>query len=107
LAGTGNHDITASSATIETFAISNAYDNGGILRGLTTGDKIDLTAADGATDITIVEVNAGSVDAAGEYYFDSATKILTWFEAGGTQVSIQLVGVTGVQMTAASVLTII
>ena len=95
LAGTGDHDVTASAATIETFTLAAAYDGGVILRGLTSGDKIDVDGGNAITALTVNEATAAAVGAAGEWNFTAG--VLTYYDnvASATK-SIGLVGVTNI-----------
>lgn len=95
LLGTGNHDVTASGSLLETFVLGADYDGGGVLRGLTSGDLLDVDGANAINAFTAQQVNAGDVDAVGEWHF--ASGVLTYFDSVATAtVSIGLVGVTNV-----------
>ncbi|MFD2447210.1 beta strand repeat-containing protein [Vogesella fluminis] len=95
LLGDGNHDVTASGSVLETFVLGDDYDGGGVLRGLTAGDLLNVDGANAITAFNAQQVNAGDVDAAGEWHF--ASGVLTYFDTVATAtVSIGLVGVTNV-----------
>ena len=106
LAGMGDHDVTAAAATIETFTLAAAYDGGGLLRGLSSGDKIDVDGANAITAFTLNQANAATVDAAGEWNF--AAGVLTYFDSvAAATVSIALVGVGNVLSDNGDVFTVV
>lgn len=106
LASTGDHDVTASAATIETFTLAAAYDGGALLRGLTSGDKIDVDGANAITALTLNQATAAAVDAAGEWNFTAG--VLTYYDtvASATK-SIGLVGVTNIISDASDLFTVV
>ncbi|MES2298108.1 MAG: hypothetical protein V4582_13770 [Pseudomonadota bacterium] len=95
LEGTGNHDITGSAATLEHFQLNAAYNGGVLLRGLTSGDTVDIDGANDNTAFTVNEVSAAAVDAAGEWFFTNG--VLTYYDdTAAAAISIALVGVVNV-----------
>lgn len=106
LAGTGDHDVTASAATVETFTLAAAYDGGVILRGLTSGDKLDVDGANAITALTLNQATAAAVDAAGEWNFTAG--VLTYYDtAASATKSIGLVGVTNIISDASDLFTVV
>jgi Ca2+-binding RTX toxin-like protein len=114
LAGTGNHDVTASAATLETFTVTAAQDGGVVLRGLTSGDIIDLNAQvthNTNTDALNIHVaNAADVNEAGEWHF--AGGVLTYAAdnaINNTYVAYQiaLVGVANIIDSGANQFTVV
>lgn len=106
LLGDGNHDVTASASVIETFVLGADYDGGDILRGLTSGDLLNVDGGNAITAFTAQQVNAGDVNAAGEWHF--AGGVLTYFDDIATAtISIGLVGVTNVLCDNSDIFTIV
>ncbi|SIO18866.1 hypothetical protein SAMN05443662_1676, partial [Sulfurivirga caldicuralii] len=115
LNGTGNHDVTANAATAETFVVDGTQDGGLFLRGLTTGDKLNLDAqitANSSDDVLngVAVESAAYVDAAGEWHF--ANGILTYAadnEQDGQYVAytIALAGVTSIIADGANGFTVV
>lgn len=95
LLGDGNHDVTASGSVLETFVLGDDYDGGGVLRGLTAGDLLDVDGGDAMTAFTLQQADASDVNAAGKWHF--ANGVLTYFDdVAAATISIGLVGVTNV-----------
>ncbi len=95
LLGSGNHDVTTSASVVETFVLGADYNGGINLRGLSTGDVVDLDGGNGMTAFTLQQINAADVNGAGEWHFGSG--VLTYFDDVATAtISIGLVGITNI-----------
>ena len=96
--GTGNHNITAAAAVLETFVLGDT-DGGGIFQGLSTSDVIDLDAETATNWDVAEEATIGAVDAVGEWFFDAG--VLTYYSETSTAAeAIALVGITNLIATA-------
>jgi hypothetical protein len=108
LHGTGNHDVTAGSV-VETFILNNSagdYDGGAIIRGMAAGDVINVDGTGALAAFTTVEVSAGAVDAAGEYFFGSG--VLTYYDnVAAAQESIALIGVNTILLSSGDAFTVL
>ena len=108
LNGSGNDSVTASSTLLnQTFILGAAQDGGTTLNGLTVGDAVNIDGASAISAMTINELNAVDVVAAGEWNFDSTSHQLTYFnDVAGAAEIITLTGVNTVTLVVGDVFNI-
>jgi hypothetical protein len=76
LQGTGNHQITAASATVETFIMGATQNGGAKITGLQINDLLDTGSV---INLAAAQANSGQVNAAGKYFANATT--LTWWDS--------------------------
>ncbi len=69
------------------------YAGGSVFNGVGVADILNLAADTNANMDAIMSANAAAVAADGDWYFDNATDVLTYWDEAGTQKTVSLIGV--------------
>ncbi|OWW20006.1 DUF4214 domain-containing protein [Noviherbaspirillum denitrificans] len=109
IAASGQATGTATAVT-DRFVFANAdATNFKVINGLAVGDQVSVANPDNTNGDfhTVAEANAGAVNAHGEWFFDSASDNLTyWNNEAAAAVTVQLTGVATLSADTNAILTV-